>query len=209
MLIKDNDIVLFQGDSITDWGRNRNDVHSLGHGYPAIVAGMFSAMNPDVKVTFYNRGISGNRVRDLKERWEKDCLALQPNVVSIMIGINDTWRRYDGANDYTPVESFKADYHDILLQVKEKTDAKIVLMEPFVLPFPEDRKAWREDLDPKIHAVRELAAEFEAKLVPLDGIFNSIALKNGPDYWTTDGVHANEAGQGVIAKAWLESVGLL
>lgn len=163
--IGQGDVVLFQGDSITDAGRVRDNGNDLGRGYALMAAAQFSAKYPEKQVQFLNRGISGNRVVDLQQRWDQDCLNLKPNLVSIYIGINDTWRRYD-RNDPTSTESFEAGYRDLLTQTAE-TGAKLVLIEPFVLPVPEDRKQWREDLDPKITVVRELAREFDARLVCL------------------------------------------
>src|SRR4051794_21960530 len=94
-LLQDNDVVLFQGDSITDAGRNRDNGDDLGKGYALITAALFSHMYPGKRVQFINRGSSGNRVSDLQNRWQEDCLELKPTWVSIYIGINDTWRRYD------------------------------------------------------------------------------------------------------------------
>lgn len=206
MLIKDGDVVLFQGDSITDAGRNREDADNLGNGYPNIVASMFSALYQDKNVKFLNRGISGNRVVDLKQRWNEDCLALKPDVLSILIGINDCWRRFD-SNDYTPAENYKKTYTEILTQVKnDLPDTKIIILEPFVLPYPQDRKAWREDLDPKIHAAREVAKEFCTYYIPLDGIFNQAFIGKENTFWSGDGVHPSSAGHALIAKEWIKLV---
>ena len=154
MYIKQNDLVLFQGDSVTDCGRDRNNYAGIGSGYAYFVASLFSALHPEMNVKFINRGISGNRVKDLKGRWDTDCIDLKPDVVSILIGINDTWRRFD-SNDATSVDAFEADYRFILGEIKIKLpNTRIVICEPFVLPYPEERKAWREDLDPKITATR-------------------------------------------------------
>ncbi|GJM75688.1 hypothetical protein HMSSN036_79040 [Paenibacillus macerans] len=95
MIFKENDVVLFQGDSITDCGRNYEDSASLGFGYPLMVASRLGYLFPEKNLVFVNRGISGNRAIDLKNRWDRDCLDLKPTWVSILIGINDTWRRYD------------------------------------------------------------------------------------------------------------------
>jgi lysophospholipase L1-like esterase len=126
-------------------------------------------------------------------------------VVSILIGINDTWRRYD-SNDPTSAEAFEQSYRDILTRTRENTDALIVMMEPFVLPYPQDRLTWREDLDPKIQVVRSLAREFEAALIPLDGIFAQAACRREPEYWAADGVHPTLNGHALIAREWLETV---
>jgi lysophospholipase L1-like esterase len=203
--IKQGDIVLFQGDSITDAGRNRESGTDLGKGYALMTAGLFNAAHPDKRVTFFNRGISGNRVKDLQARWQADCIDLRPNWVSIYIGINDCWRRYD-RNDPTSVQQFEAGYRELLVRTKEELGAGIVMLEPFVLPVPADRKAWREDLDPKINVVRELSREFGALLVPLDGLFAQASMTAPPEFWAPDGVHPSPAGHALIAKAWLSTV---
>lgn len=196
--------ILFQGDSITDCGR-RQDGNGMGGGYPAIVANQLHARFPELDITVLNRGISGNRVRDLKARWQEDCIALKPDLVSIMIGINDTWRRFD-SNDPTGVDAFAADYRAILEETRQKLDVPLVLVEPFLLPHPEDRRAWREDLDPKIAVVRDLAREFGAVLVPLDGVFAAASTQRECPYWAGDGVHPTPVGQALIARTWMDCV---
>lgn len=204
-IIKNNSLILFQGDSITDASRSRQNDEDLGQGYAMLTAAWFSALYPEKRARFINRGISGNRVKDLKARWQKDCLDLKPDLVSILIGINDTWRRYD-SNDPTPVEDFEANYRDILNQVKENLNAKIVLCEPFVLPVPEDRAKWREDLEPKINVVRKLTIEYKALMVPLDGLFAQAAERREASFWAADGVHPSLAGHALISQAWLETI---
>jgi lysophospholipase L1-like esterase len=203
---KQGDIVLFQGDSITDAGRVRDNPTDLGKGYALMTAALLGSSYPEKQVTFLNRGISGNRVKDLQSRWEQDCIALEPSWVSIYIGINDCWRRYD-RNDPTSVEQFEEGYRELLIRTKEELGANLIMIEPFVLPVPEDRKQWREDLDPKINVVRELAREFGALLVPLDGIFAQASMLAPSSYWAPDGVHPSPAGHALIAKAWLKAVG--
>ncbi|MEF3304787.1 SGNH/GDSL hydrolase family protein [Paenibacillus sp. GYB003] len=204
--IKQGDVVLFQGDSITDAGRNRQQHGDLGKGYAHLTAALFSAAYPELEVKFLNRGISGNRAKDLVARWEADCLELRPNWVSIYIGINDTWRKFD-SGDPTSAEQFEKSYRELLVSTKERLDAGLILVEPFVLPVPEDRKGWREDLDPKITVVRELAREFGALLVPLDGLFAQASMLAPSAYWAPDGVHPSPAGHALIAKAWLKAMG--
>ena len=204
-VIENDARVLFQGDSITDSGWKAEGPDGLGKGYAFIAASWFQAMYPEKNVTFLNRGLSGNRASDLEGRWQKDCLDLKPSWVSIMIGINDTWRRYD-SNDSTTAESYEKSCRNILTAVKTKLHAKLILMEPFVLPVPEDRKQWRVDLDPRIHIVRRLAVEFNAILVPLDGIFAAAATRQPPAFWAADGVHPSRAGHALIAQSWLKAV---
>jgi len=137
MQIKENDIVLFQGDSITDCHRDKSDPDSLGLGYPYFVASQFNYRYPHLGVKFYNRGISGNRAGDLVSRWQEDCIDLHPTVVSVYIGINDTWRNYD-QNMITTPQEYEANYRFLLDEIKAKLDARLIIIEPFVLPFPEE-----------------------------------------------------------------------
>lgn len=203
-----NSIILFQGDSITDCGRDREDPYSLGSGYPMMIASWYQAKKPEAPVEFINRGISGDRTPDLKARWDEDCLELEPDLVSILIGINDVWRRYS-SNDPMSIDEFEDNYYDILNRTIESTDAGIVMLEPFVLPVPDDRNAWREDLDPKIHVVRSLARKFGTTLISLDGIFAQASSKRSPEFWAPDGVHPTLPGHALIAQAWLDAVGIL
>jgi len=205
-IIEDNALVLFQGDSITDAGRSREDDSQLGGGYANMAAAWFSAAHPQKHVRFVNRGVGGNRAKDLKARWTADCIDLKPTWVSILVGINDTWRRYD-SNDATPAESFQADYHHILSRTRDELGARLIICEPFLLPIPQDRRTWREDLDPKIDIARTLADQFQAVYVALDGIFAEAAARREPAFWAPDGVHPTQAGHALIARAWLSAVG--
>lgn len=206
-LIGDKDVVLFQGDSITDAGRSRSDLSDLGSGYAGMVAAWFAAQYPDKRVSFINRGISGNRAKDLRSRWSQDCIDLKPNWVSIMIGINDTWRRYD-SGDATTTSEYEENYRALLDGIRKHLPAQtqILLIEPFVLPVPPDRAAWREDLDPKISVVRRLAREFGTLYVPMDGLFAAACAQREPAFWAFDGVHPSQAGHALIAQAWLRTV---
>ena len=209
MLLKKNDVILFQGDSVTDCGRNRENFYDLGVGYPLLISSMLAHRFNDLNLTFINRGVSGDRTTEMLARFDKDCLALEPKptVVSILIGINDVWRRYD-ANMPTTLETYKKQYHAMLTDIKEKLGARIIMMEPFVLPVLDDRKAWREDLDPKLQAVRELALEFDATLVPLDGAFAAAYVRKPGAYYSADGVHPSYAGHGLIADEWCRAAGI-
>lgn len=206
MQIQDGAVVLFQGDSITDAGRSRENDAMLGGGYAAMLAAQIGARFPERQIQFLNRGISGNRAANLEARWQKDCIDLKPDWVSIMIGINDTWRAFD-SGDPTSTADYAASYRRILEQVRDQLGARLILIEPFVLPHPEDRKRWRDDLNPRIDAVRELAREFGAILVPMDGIFAAACCRREPAFWAGDGVHPSPAGHALIARSWLSAVG--
>lgn len=211
MIIEKKDTILFIGDSITDVGRNRTDASDLGGGFPSLLAAKLAEKYPNYALTILNRGISGDQVIDLKNRWSEDCLALQPDLVTILVGINDVGFVIDEQPIPTDEElaKFEANYRLLLEQLQEKTEAKIVLMEPFVLPFPSDRLNWRDQLDPRIQIVRQLAAEYNAVLVPLDGLLNAKGISdNCAKYTGDDGVHPTLAGHKVIADAWLSSLNL-
>lgn len=198
-----NDTLLFLGDSITDCGRDRLDATDLGKGFPAFVAAHLAAEYPDANLSFVNRGISGNKIRDILNRIEEDCIDLKPDLLIFLIGINDTWRNIGTSSFGTPeaTATFASDYRQFLQQVTESGIKKILLLEPFVLPYPADRKQWRKDLDPKIHSIRELAAEFGCDYLPLDGLFAERTVKKHSSYYTgEDGVHPTIAGHGVIAQ---------
>lgn len=197
--------ILFQGDSITDCKRAVPEVSDMGCGYACMVSAFLESEYPEMTLSFLNRGISGNRVRDLEKRWDADCIALKPDVVSILIGVNDTWRRYD-CNDATSVEEFRDSYARILERVRKELDAVLILCEPFLLPFSPEKRTWREDLNPKIDVVRDLASEYEALYVPFDGAFAAANAKASPEYWTRDGIHPTSAGHALLARTWLSYV---
>ncbi|AWI08142.1 SGNH/GDSL hydrolase family protein [Ereboglobus luteus] len=200
--------ILFYGDSITDCGRDRGNVESLGSGYPGLIGVALACKMPSQGLRFINTGVSGDRIYDLEKRMEADLVAHAPSIVTFLIGINDTWRRFD-SNIVSPAGDFQAAYKRILRAItngRTMPAPRIVLMEPFVLPVPEDRRQWRADLDPRIHAVRELAVEFGADLIPLDGLFAAAATRAPAAYWLPDGVHPSAAGHALIADAWMANV---
>lgn len=205
MLFTAGQTILFQGDSITDAQRGRTPVQELGQGYAMMAAARLEAAYPELALNFLNRGVSGNRAKDLRARWQADCLDLRPDWVSILIGINDTWRRFD-RHDATPTEAYEADLRAVL-EASRAAGQRLILCEPFVLPVPPDRAAWRTDLDPRIHAVRALAVEFGAVLVPFDGLFAAAACRRPAAFWAHDGVHPSLAGHALMAGAWLRAVG--
>lgn len=208
MLVNPNDHVLFYGDSITDTGRVReaapNDPAGWGRGYAYQVAAQLGSEFADWELTFTNKGISGNRIYDLENRLEEDVLALEPNLVSILIGINDVWRRYD-SNLVSDLEEFKASYSRVLTKLAENS-INVLILEPFLLPVPADRHKWREDLDPKIDVIRNLAREFGTSYVPLDGLFAAASTRREASFWLPDGVHPSPAGHALIAENYISTV---
>ena len=206
LLIEENARVLFQGDSVTDAEHSREDDVDLGRGYAMMTAAWFSALHPGTRARFFNRGIGGNRIRDLETRWKKDCLDLAPTWVSILIGINDTWRRFD-SNEITTPAAFEASYRAILEQTTRNTHARLILCEPFLLPVQEGQAAWRADLEPKIAITRQLGRAYGAICLPLDDVFLHAATLRPAEFWLRDGVHPTSAGHALIAQTWLKAVG--
>lgn len=205
LIFKPGSKILFQGDSITDAGRIYGDEKNLGPGYPNFIASWLSAQYPTYNLEFINKGISGNRVYDLEERWTKECIDIKPDWVSVLIGINDTWRRYD-SNVVSKITDYESCFRRILDRVVKETKAGIIILEPYVLPTPPDRIEWREDLDPRIAAVRRIAVDYNAILIPLDGIFAAASTRRPMEFWAADGVHPTQAGHALIAQAWIDAV---
>ncbi|MEV3933683.1 SGNH/GDSL hydrolase family protein [Streptomyces sp. NPDC053728] len=200
--------VLFQGDSITDVGRLVEPDSPLGNGYARIAADRVRAERPDSGITFLNRGIGGDRVADLRARWREDAMDLRPDVVSVLIGVNDTWRRYD-SGAVTTVRDYEDDYRAILTQVRDELDAQLILIEPFLVPVRDEQWAWREDLDPRIQTVRRLSEEFGAALLAADGLLNQAArAAGGAECIAGDGVHPTPLGHALLADAWAALAGL-
>ena len=173
-----------------------------------MAAALFKARYSELDVTFMNKGISGNRAINLVNRWQAECIDLQPNVVSILIGVNDCWRHFDN-NDYTAPELYEKHFRTILERTKNELNAKIIIIEPFLLEVtPDQQTKWREDLNPKIEVAKKLAKEYEAIFVPMDEVFKEMVAKQTPNYWAADGVHPSYAGHALIAEKWLEAVTL-
>lgn len=194
--------VLFIGDSITDAGR-LDDPNGMGNGYALFASQLIRSRHPDAEFEFINRGIGGNKMVHLVERWQEDCIDLKPDVVSILIGINNTLCRSDTKNWYDNDE-FEAMYRGILTDVKEKTNAKIIILEQFLVPMPYNAYM-REDVDPKIQITRRLALEFADAFIPTDGLITAECVRTYPICWSHDGVHPTEAGARFIAQHYADA----
>lgn len=192
--------VLFTGDSVTDCGRRADRDGHLGAGYVRNIAGSGWAAGRRV----VNTGISGNRMVDLAARRQRDVLAHGADIVSVLIGVNDTWRRYDD-NELTTVESFENDYRRLLEPIV-RAGSRLVLVEPFVLPVTDAQRTWRDDLDPKIDVVHRLAVDYGAVLVTADAGLTRSAAAFGAAAIALDGVHPTPVGHELLADLWLEAV---
>jgi lysophospholipase L1-like esterase len=210
-LLKDQTI-LFQGDSITDAGRSReetgfNNPRALGTGYALLSAVELLEEFAELNLKVYNKGISGNKVYQLAERWDKDCIDLKPDVLSILIGVNDFWHKLNGNYNGT-IEIYRNDFIALLERTKKALpNIKLVICEPYAVPGVKavDEK-WFPDFYEYQKAAREIAERFGAIFVPFQKVYDE-AIKRAPaPYWTGDGVHAALPGAQLMAEAWTEVI---
>ena len=196
--------ILFQGDSITDAGRDKRNYHDLGSGYPKYAAELIAQQYPETE--FIDLGISGNRSGQLFDRSTADLIDLQPDVVSILIGINDLWHRYSKSSVPTTDEQFALNYRCLLQEIRKRTNAKIMIICPFLLDA-EKNQHLRPDLDRIIPIVEKLAAEFADVYMPLDAIMTQ-AMKTQPEplFFSADGVHPNANGAAFIGAAYAKAI---
>jgi lysophospholipase L1-like esterase len=211
--IDKGDVILFQGDSITDAGRGSrnaftpNNAGALGNGYAMIAASELLLQYPGKDLKIYNKGISGNKVYQLAERWDADTLAIKPNVLSIHIGVNDYWHTL--TNGYTgTVETYIADYRKLLDRTKEALpNVKLIICEPFgVLGVKAVTEAWYPTFNQFKKAALDIANQYNAPFVPYQAAFDKAITLAPPAYWTGDGVHPSAAGAALMARTWLEAV---
>lgn len=211
MMAKDNMVFLFQGDSITDANRDRgmNQQHFIGQSYVYLISSKLSNEQAEKQPTFINRGISGNRVSDLYARWNEDAFSLKPDVLSILIGVNDAWRTVSGEPSGV-TDRFEKAYRHLLEETREvMPDTRLILCEPFILKASATEEKWDEWqvlVGRYQNIVRRLAEEFHTVFVPLQDAFDEAAKRAEPSYWLHDGVHPTGAGHDVIARRWLEAV---
>jgi lysophospholipase L1-like esterase len=210
-LLKDN-VILFQGDSITDSGRNKEDTEfntarNLGSGYPMLAGAALLNKYEALNLKVYNKGISGNKVYQLAERWDKDCLELKPDVLSILIGVNDLWHKLNGTYNGT-IDIYRNDYIALLERtMKALPNLKLIICEPFAVNGVKavDDK-WYPEFYEYQKAAREIAKQFRATFIPFQSIFNEAQKRAPGSYWTGDGVHPTLAGAQLMAKAWMKAI---
>ena len=197
--------ILFQGDSITDGNRGRSEDpnHILGHGYAFIIAAKYGAAFPDRRLTFLNRGISGNKVTDLAARWQKDTLDLKPDLLSILIGVNDQ-------SSHVPLDEYERIYDELLAQTRAANpDVRLVLGEPFTLPIGNVRINWEEwsaGLKQRQEIVARLARKYHAALVRFQEAFDAAGQKAPAEHWIWDGIHPTYSGHQIMADEWVRTV---
>ena len=202
--------ILFQGDSITDCGRRTGggcgyETDGVGPGYPGLIKSRILRDRPDRDdIEFVNRAISGNRIVDLYARWKADAINLKPDILSILVGVNDSWHEENG-NGVEP-ERAERIYRELLAWTREKLpEARLVLLEPFTLPIGAGARLAAE-VTLRGAYTRRLADEFGATFVPLQALFDEACRASRPEHWSADGVHLLPAGHQLVADAWLAAV---
>ena len=197
-------LVLFQGDSITDCGRDIVVSESLGRGYPLLVAAQLGLEQP-LRCQFLNRGISGNRVVDIYARIKRDVLKLNPDVLSVLVGINDVWHEEVDRNG-VDLDKFERVYDWLLAETrKANPEVQFILMAPFVLPGSVTRPYWQifeKETALRAQAVQRLAQKYQAVFVPLQQSFDAALALAPAEHWLVDGVHPSPAGHALIAREW-------
>ncbi|WP_405169113.1 SGNH/GDSL hydrolase family protein [Paenibacillus sp. FSL H3-0286] len=208
---KKSKVILFQGDSITDGNRGRDEDpnHILGHSYAYIIGGKLGNERAEENLVFYNRGVSGDRISDLYARWNEDAISLQPDIISILIGVNDIWRMMKGEPSGV-TDRFERAYRHVLEETREVLPhTKLVLCEPFILNTGAPAEQWAEWEAKITHyqgVVKQLSEQFDTVYVPLQDAFNAAAERAEAAYWLWDGVHPTTAGHDLIAGEWLKVV---
>lgn len=213
--LKKGDTILFQGDSITDAGRNRkqegsaNNMRALGHGYPLMIGADVMLANPSLELQVFNRGISGHKVPDLQKRWDKDCVDIKPNLLSILVGVNDIWHKLNGNYDGT-VQSYLTGFKQLLAETRQKLpNTTIVICEPFALKTGAVNGKWFPEFDQRRAAAREASDSIGAIWVPFQKMFDdAVAAGTQPAFWANDGVHPSIAGNALMAETWRKVVGI-
>jgi lysophospholipase L1-like esterase len=209
--LKKDGIILFQGDSITDSGRRReegyNNAGILGNGYPYLAAGELLWKHADKNLKIFNKGISGNKVYQLAERWDAECLDMKPDVLSILVGVNDFWHTLSGGYKGT-VKTYKDDFIALLDRTKQKLpEVKLIIGEPFAVKGVKAvDDTWYPAFNEYRVAAKEIAARFDAAFIPYQAIFDKASKVAPGEYWTFDGVHPSLAGARLMAQGWLETI---
>ena len=196
--------ILFQGDSITDADRGAENAPDagLGHGYVYLVAVRLTADHPARRLVFQNRGVSGNRIHDLAARWQEETIALRPEILSILVGFNDTAAE-------VPLDEFEAAYDRLLEHTKaELSNVKLVLCEPFALlpPEPDGRpNMWETNVRERARIVERLATKHGAAFVRFQKVFDDARKRAPAAHWLYDGIHPTHAGHQLMADEWIRA----
>ncbi len=208
--IPENLTILMQGDSITDAGRDKakyyaNDTAGMGRGYVYQIVSNLLGSQPEANLRFYNRGISGHKVFQLADRWEDDCLQIKPDVLSILIGVNDFWH---SLNNYSgTVEVYEADFRKLLDRtLTALPNVKLIIGEPFAIKGGKAiDKRWLPDFPEYQVAAAKIAKEYKAEFIPYQKIFDDALNISPVSYWCPDGVHPSMAGGYLMKEGWIKA----
>ena len=199
--------ILFQGDSITDAGRNRSDLYSTGGGYPTLVKATLGYENP-LAYEFINKGISGNRIVDIYARIKTDIINLKPDVMSILVGVNDVWHEYGSSPNGVDADKYYKIYSMLIEEVKAALpNIKIMILEPFVLRAKATDENWEgfsTEVPKRAAMAKKIAENYGLPFVPLQKGFDELCKKAPADYWLADGVHPTKMGHEYIKNCWIE-----
>jgi lysophospholipase L1-like esterase len=207
-----NAVILFQGDSITDAGRDRSKLAKpnmqtgLGNGYAWDAAASLLLDHPKLNLQIWNRGNSGNKVFELAKRWDADCIDLKPNLLSILIGVNDIWHTLNGNYDGS-VAVYERDFRALLDRTRKALPkTRLVICEPFVLRCGAVNEKWFPEFDAYRAVARKVATSFDATFVPFQAMFDELVAYAPPEHWAKDGVHPSPQGAALMAHFWLKHV---
>lgn len=205
--------ILFQGDSITDCGRSRDNFDAVGTGYPLLVKAFLGKDHP-LEFDFQNRGVSGNRVVDVYARIKADIINLKPDYMSILIGVNDIWHELSNRNGVAP-DKFEKIYSMLIEEIKEALpDTKIMILEPFCLKgtatddceaIPDKWSKFRGGTEQRAERAKKVAERYGLKFIPLQQLFDEAAQNTPTSYWLVDGVHPTAMGHELIKREWLKA----
>lgn len=199
--------VLFQGDSITDVGRSRDNDSNRGLGYPHLISAQLGYDCPGA-YNLINRGVSGDRVVDLYARIKRDFINLAPDYMSILIGVNDVWHEIGNQNG-VDADKYERVYGMLIEEILEKVpQVKIMILEPFVTHGTATEANWEifsTEVPKRAAAAKRVAEKYGLKFVPLQARFDEAITKAPAEYWTADGVHPTAFGHELITRAWLEA----
>ncbi|MEV1331641.1 SGNH/GDSL hydrolase family protein [Micromonospora costi] len=205
MILRAGQRIVFMGDSITDCGR-RDVAAPYGNGYVSLVRAFVTARHPDLDLHWVNRGVSGDTVRHLAARWERDAVGEQPDWLSVMIGINDIWRRYRGPEaEAVPIDEYERTLRALLTRAVEATGCRLILGDPYLIE-PDRAEPQRADTDRYAAVVAALAADFGAVHVPTQAAVDRALAVSPPDRWADDRVHPNLPGHALLADAFLAAL---
>ena len=206
-------LIVFQGDSITDSGRNFDSTIFEGHGYATMVKGLLGFEYPE-KYSFMNKGISGNRIVDVYARIKSDIINLKPDYLSILIGVNDVWHEF-GHENGIETSKFEKIYSMMIEEIIEALPGvKIMILEPFVLKgsatasnekYEDLYPLFRREVEEKAKAAKRIAEKFSLPFISLQEKFDAVYNPDFPDYWLRDGVHPKAPGHMLIAREWVKA----